>query len=237
MDALNRNQLEAIETWLDAGVQFTSAPPKADSGSSVWKAIELLQVSTALRRIETALGAIAFKKLYALPTEFHVRKEGEGGAGGGFGEPDFTTIHLYTSLTNPEDTIETVIHESGHVLDYRLAPSDAAARMELRTDGAKDDYAWWSVTAGSKGARGEGGIWECALGWRRTSEGWILPDSSDTVRIYSRKNPLEDFADTFAWYIEDRNGGTFDKDPVTPETDRIPDILRQQYIRQALATL
>ncbi len=77
--------------------------------------------------------------------------------------------------------------------------------------------------------------WTKAAGWVQNAQGdWTLLDNKDAlgyVREYSTGNPGEDFADTFAWIVEDKVG---DRAYVN-KAFNIPSTHRQTYFKDHLA--
>ena len=168
-----------------------------------WTAGNLKDVLTALNFAQAYLGSKTDKVLgltnggslnfNLLPT----RQDPSGQ--GGQAHPELHSIDLrLMGTSNPLGTF-TVLHEIGHFVSVKLG--------------------------NAYGPLSESGGWFQASKWSVVNKKSVLDANyeGDTVSSYGWKNPGEDFADTFAWTVEDAvgNANYVNTDFRVPSSDRI----------------
>jgi len=99
-----------------------------------------------------------------------------------------TIILLWSVLCNPGysdpylEMTAAAIHELGHAVDYHAGLSDHGTYSSK--------YDWATSVAG----------------WAKVNEAWEYAGSPEgLVSTYARTTPLEDFAETWAWWVDTQN--------------------------------
>ncbi len=187
LDQWDTADLQGLNGWLNAGVRFTSDTVAGEGTGSAWTADNLRAVMNGLGRVRSALGngVGAALGLDRGSLTFNSWQAGwSGGMGGNYDAP-INRANLYLwggGLDQPmlDATIQTAIHEMGHVVDWFAGPRESQ---------------WaWSATSPD---------WLAAGQWQRVfcdscqpAVRWGSPGVPG-VSAYGNTNPGEDFAESF----------------------------------------
>lgn len=137
---------------------------------------------------------IIFKDLGAI----HGRYIGEYGKGNIILNPTIFKNKRYFKIDDEEIPVKyfTIIHEIGHMVDHLTEISDTTEWIELsgwkKLDIAKKVPSNYKRYIEKRSGRNIPG--------HKKSE-WIHKNDAEFVRNYASKNPKEDFADTFAFFV------------------------------------
>jgi hypothetical protein len=200
-------EFEELLNWLKHGILFE----KSDTANNRWTADNLKEVIEALDYASEYLGS-KFDQALGLQSGGYlaIYHESTGtrtdtGAEGGLSTQGEHKIQLWLLPDYNSFATFTTLHEFGHFVSYYLGKLS------------------YSQT------------WLDAAGWVQNAQGdWTLLDNKEaqkTVRGYSGTNPAEDFADTFAWMVEDKAGDR----AYVESTFHIPSTDRQTYFTDHIA--
>ena len=181
------DQLSHLEGWLRRGIRFT--------GLQQWAASNVDWVVQGLDLVQSALGSELTNAIYGLGGTgvfpmINITGQTPVGDENVPARGDRNGISWnFGAAGDALSFIFNVIHETGHVVDTQLGL--------LKFGGG-----FWS-TAGTG--------WLGPSGWANhkidpSSSGpdqWVLSDMQ-VATLYARSNPIEDFADTFQWYVRGR---------------------------------
>ena len=197
IDRWNTPELERLLYWFGKGIRFEPVPPiecsdPRDQREPPWRAVEIASMIQGLDRIETVVQAKTSSglglsngvlSLYRSNTS----RQDDGAIGGGY-VPNLIRIYQNTKVHHAEKSIETLLHEVGHSVDDNAF-----------------GQSFWSKNSSE---------WSQASGWKKypDRDAWNISDigRKGAVTEYALRNPVEDFAETFQWYIEDGTGNKVD---------------------------
>jgi hypothetical protein len=190
--------------WLDAGVIFAQSPTQ-------WTAANVGNVIDALNRVSNAVGSGALAALGLDKGTLSFIKEqadpkiGPDGLGGIGGEQKGQTIRLWLLRQGNDKSVETTIHEIGHLIDF--------------------------------GATGVLGTHYSGINVFWAFHHHVYTNSA--VSKYAVDGaPTEDFAETFTWWAENRNGNRRDYPwfGANPQNRRgTPDEWRISFVQGTIA--
>lgn len=194
IENLSVDELKELKEWMDAGIEI-----RWDSTVPSGTGANLQDMLEGLNRLEGVFGA-ELPRLLGLEGGGTLAVEFTAGTNpGGVYDPADNSIDFYMPSTSSEASIETVIHEMAHAIDYNLDSTDGG---------------YWS----------EGTDWNTA--WGR-STGWAdgsltAAEEAGAASDYGTTLPREDFAEFLLWYIESEgNGVDRSSNSRRPDTDRI----------------
>lgn len=208
LDTWDINMLVSISAWSLAGVKFTGNP---------WTARSLDAARMALNQVGKALGFIT-ENILGLDGKGNLYIENTADTGCKsdmctYGETN--TIKWDTSVNPDENDISDLIHEMGHIADWR-AGSSASWYSENSSE--------W-VKAGGWFHDFDKGLWRMSEKGQQGQQG-----RAGAISQYATLNPVEDFADTFLWFVRRENGMSFKR----RWGDKEPNAERQRALTTAL---
>ncbi|MBI5952480.1 MAG: hypothetical protein HY865_12555 [Chloroflexi bacterium] len=167
--------LKEVNDWWDAGVRFSR---NSISSEDKWTAANIYDAVDALNRTKRYLNA---KTSSVMGTLLFLIKS-NGVQTGGKTNQILNEILLFLPSSHSEEVTEAVIHEIGHILDWRARP--------------KGSQWGWSVTSKS---------WLAASGWAVDASGNWCQDplfAEFAPTDYAKTDVGEDFAETFLYLVE-----------------------------------
>jgi hypothetical protein len=177
------SQLRSLLAWLGRGVVFAGNP---------WTGGSLGNARNALDRVMNALGSKTLAAL-GLSSGSLTFNNAISCVGGGLcaSQPDNRVQGAFNPSLDSDESDE-LIHEMGHLADWHARPTTNAR------------WGWSAVST----------EWGLASGWRQHPEldFWYITakgrGGAPTLYAQSR-DPGEDFADTFATFVDQQNGRAF----------------------------
>ncbi len=176
-----------------------------------WKNDEFGVVVTALNRVRKALGGKVTHRALGLGRTLTFDKI--TGSGTSWADESENKIRLNFGFGSAdEDDVNTTIHEVGHIVDGNAYPG----------------LGYWSVSSS---------VWTDAAGWQLAGEHWVLTPAGRAGAPTGRawKDPLEDFAETFACYVE-MHPANLPGSRGYPHREYTPDLARRNALTTALNT-
>jgi RHS repeat-associated protein len=208
LDQWSDAELTELINWLNHGIIFESRPMDP---RNIFTADDLKEVIRALDYAKDYLGS-KFDEALGLSGGGNLTFERdstehctEPSCEGGYSWQASHVIQLWLLPDFNLFATFTALHEIGHFVSYYLSPGHLSY--------SKD--------------------WINATGWENDNGTWVLPlpQQGGIVRQNSTKTPAEDFADTFAWMVEDKVG---DRGYVE-NTFNSPSSSRQNYFEERIA--
>ncbi len=199
LDDWNTRDLKGLLGWLNAGIRFTSVSNEHGLGAT-WTTSNLRDVMSALERTKSIVGngmariigdGLTINKLHAACEN--------AGCISGWGAPG--AIDMYLGNEHNIYATQTAVHELGHIVDWVARPASSANGFSYSPDWA--GRVGWTYIVTHPYAHSLSEI------LRDITEGNWQPGADVFVSDYARKNPGEDFAETFAWYVGANTGGGF----------------------------
>ena len=133
-------------------------------------------------------------------------------------DADLNTINIWNPSRDFEVNPEVLVHEMGHAFDHHAAVGESRLfSIGIGTDlKGREDTGYWVNNVD---------------GWSLENSEWNYDGSNDDLAsTYGLKNPLEDVAETFTWYVHSQNG-------MQPAGYNEPSETRQNALSVAIAYL